>query len=102
MSLSAEKGDMLLDVAWAYHDNEEPFQAYSFAEKSIDLFDDLDDEKGKAESIRNLAWLYTRNDEFITAEERFEPIPKLGLNVALATIIIPLHSFIEKRMSKES
>ena len=72
MSLSSEKGDMLLDVAWAYHDNEEPFQAYSFAEKSIDLFDDLDDEKGKAESMRNLAWLYTRNDEFITAEETFK------------------------------
>ena len=72
ISFSEEKGDLLLDIAWEYHDNEEPFKAYSYAEKSIDLFEKLDDQKKKAETIRSTAWIYARNDEFITAEETFK------------------------------
>jgi tetratricopeptide (TPR) repeat protein len=71
MQISAEKGDLLLDIAWEHHYNDNPDTAYKYAERAIKLFDEIDDEKGKAEAYRQMGWLYARNKDYLTAEESF-------------------------------
>jgi len=41
-------------------------------------------------------------DPLIETYSKGEPLSKLGINVALAAFIFPLHTFIERRMSKSS